>query len=865
MARLYRSAGAATLDYMYQANIPLMERVLEANEGFINQQLQAGQQMSTALNQFPYLSVDEERARKIMSGYQSQIDELTDAIRSDPANWRKQMTPIRDLSRKLQQDYQSGEISKIVGNQQKIQKQFDYIDERVKQYNKDGKGLSPDEAEAYKKYFLQQFLQADPKGTNYDPNTGKYNAANTYDPMDTIDVRDYLSKELDKMKADGEIRITDEITGSGEYFNKTTNKWEGITQDRLLKVLTGKLNNPQLMNYLKQRTQVGLINGVFNTDRDSPDYGSFVNPYNNVKVPATAAEQKVLNNLKAQAGKATGKTREQLERQIDAFTEQINNRSALQWNPDSYLAPIMSSVIDQHAYSKTEVGNDLTPNSVWTTRFSQQQANWRNQQTIRSAENRQQRNLDFQKQEHEAQRDFLWDLETLKQANKANTSAKPGKGDKTNVDNNVVGPVYTNPYYFSAQDKDKMTGAISNEIDAKKNTVSQLNKTLQDVIKNNPNDKPLIANIKNQIADESASLRTLEARRNYAIDYGIEKWKSEGGDKYRYSTSAEGELRSYLKGETQTQVDNAAKVFATAESQRKRLLESGITRGSKEESEFMTNVYYPAKINLEGARNQLIKSREYLKEVEGFSNDKLSQAAKETQITRNIVNTTESQDNMMREMIAASPTNYKIYDKKGRELHLDFQAGTASPEKSKLKIVGISANTGIGGKGVQLIAQINGQDVIIKSKGTNVLDQYIGDQLKKSKNPEVQAIGRIVTSPTASVLSDMVTEVGMNTNSPYGTRDSWVYRTIPNPINDKEVTNIRMRNVGTQGQPKWELQMEAASNNVIYQNMKENGGKDNAYFDGHQLTGYIPMSSSNNPTGIYHNLQDILKIFPADK
>lgn len=372
MARFYKTASANPLDYMFKLNTPLMERVVKANDEYITQNLKQTATLENLASSFPFLQADEGRAKEISDAYAKKIDEASKAIRDDPANWRKQLDPIRDITRDLQQDYKVGEISKIAGNYNQYKQVADAIDKEVENYNKTGKGISADRARAYKEYFLNQFTGKDAKGTNYNSKTGEYNVMKAYSPMANIDIRKMLGEELDKLKADKTKYKKSEVTGEEWYFNDKTQAWEGITPEKVLGIVSDRLRNPQLMDYMRQESQVGLISGVYD------DKGNFIAPYMHQGVPISPEEQAQIDAVKANIAKTKDKNvKAQLQSQLDEYENNLKGRKELVWNGDSYLSPILRGLTNQYSYSQTEEGNNLRNNTKGSTKFVQAQTNLR--------------------------------------------------------------------------------------------------------------------------------------------------------------------------------------------------------------------------------------------------------------------------------------------------------------------------------------------------------------------------------------------------------------------------------------------------------------------------------------------------------
>lgn len=890
MARFYKTASADPLEYMYKLNVPLMADVIKTNDSYITQNLQQTSQLSNLANSFPYLQDDEGRAKEITQQYSKQIDDITDSIKSDPTNWRKQLDPIRTLSRDLQQNYRTGEISKISENYGKYKKTSDYIDEQMKGFTKDGKGISADRARAYKQYFMNQFKEGSGgKGTNYDPKTGQYNSINVFDPMNNVDVRKSLSEELDKMKADGEVRITDQVTGAGEYLNKQTGKWEGITPEKILRIATDRLNNPQLMDYLKQDTIAGIVSGVYDTDPTSSNYGKFIAPYSYDKVGLTTTEQSMVDNMKKKIESTKNQnTKDHLQEQLDSYTKQLSQRTQLNWNNGSYLAPILRGITDEFSYSKTEQGNDISANPIWSDRFNQSQANDRNNKNIASREKLQQQTFDHA---DDAMREKQkWDL-FVKMVDFNLDSLKPKKGTitssgtkktttssgktvptveppKPKLENDIVGAISTSPFYWTTENKDKMSIALNDEINVSKNSITQLEKSLADLKKTSPDNKIMIANAENQISSAKAKQNSLESQRELALNYAISQWAAKGNKADNvYDNGNERLVRDYLSGNSKKSFDDANAEFIKAEQTRKQLGANTQpnVQGDPEKSQWLKNVYYPARARKADAETRYNSGQIFFNnEVKKYSDEKLEKAAKETTNKNEIVGTTDTQDQRVIQFINTSPSDYKIRNSEGKETNLSFEHGTASTKPEDFKINGVATTTGLGDKGIELAVTIKGKNYIITPKDDGGrLNSFFSQEFRKSKDKNVKNIGNILGSPTAGVIADMLTEVRMNTNPQYGSKDSWTYKLIPNPANPKETLKVRARSINTGGgEPKWELQFETTNSQLIM----KNAGKGEGYtVDGNTMKAFVPLSSSKNNDGVYHNLEDILSIFPSDQ
>jgi hypothetical protein len=871
MGRFFKTSGANPLDYMYRMDVPLMEKVIGANDQYITDNLQQLSGLDQAATSFPYLQPDEARAKAIADQYSGQIDSITDAIRNDPANWRKQLSSIRDVSKDLQSNYSTGEISKIAGNYGKYKKTSDYIDKQVEQFGKDGKGISADRARAYKQFFLQKFTEANPNGTAYDSKTGEYNAINVFDPMSNMDIRKTLSEELDKMKASGDIRITDQVTGNGEYFNKQTNKWEGITPDKILQIATDRLNNPQLMDYLRQDSMAGIITGVFDSDPRSNNYGKFIAPYNYNKTAISSTEQGIIDKMQKQIQNTSNNSaKAALQEQLDNYTKNLNARSELSWNGNSYLAPIMRGIVSEYSYNKQDQENDLSANSIWSTKFNQANINERDRLNRSLKETMQQRGFDQAKAMQQQAFENAKALKLFEYENKPKIGTAAGKktvaptAAKDTI-NKVVGSTETSPFYWQTEAPTKMADAVNDEIATTSNTVDQLDKALTDLKKTSPNNTVMIANTENELLTAKNKLNSLQSQRDVALDYAISKWKSKGNDaSHPYSEFHEQNIRDYLSGNAKKQQDEAINNLKQVE-----LKKASLSQDDPNYNIFMKQEYYPALYKKNEAVSRYVGGqRLFNDEVKSSANEKLEYGAKNTTNLQEVVGTTKVQDDQVVNLITNDPSRYKIMGSDGKEVTgISFEQGTAKPKD--LKIISVAPSTGIGDKSVEVIAELNGKRVIISPKGDgNRLNSFFAKEFTNSTDPKIKNIGSILSSPTAATINDMLTEMRLNTDKTWYNRDggsmsgdAWVYKSVVNPANPKDVIKIRARSIATGGEPKWEFQFETTNPKLI----TDSGNTNPEYTtteDGKGIKGFVPLASTNSKNGIYHNLEDILSIFP---
>lgn len=351
MARFYKTASANPMDYMYQLNLPLMQNVIATNEAGVNAQIARAEQLGDLATKFNYLTPDADRAKAISDEYAEQIDELTRAIQQNPTGWTKKKGDIKNLARNLEQNYKTGEISKISANYARYKELDDYISKREEA----GK-LSPQEGSV----FRQKAIESIREGTTYNPSTGQYNIINTVKPMDTIDIRERLSKFVDQMKANENLEWD---TQTGQYFKKTTQGREYISPEKIIETaMSGLMGDNELKQYLKQRTDFGLMQGVYDQE------GRFISPYNYTMNPASDIEKQqiaTLQNQINQAKKTNPSLGNTLQQELNAKVASLSSRRRLEGNKNSSLFPIIASLAGEYSYDKVKTGIDYKNNSLY--------------------------------------------------------------------------------------------------------------------------------------------------------------------------------------------------------------------------------------------------------------------------------------------------------------------------------------------------------------------------------------------------------------------------------------------------------------------------------------------------------------------
>ncbi len=757
MGRFYRTSNTLPVDYMYRINTPLLEHVLATNEGYIDQELGQANKLGE-LTQFNHLLADDAPAKKISDDYMTQIDAISSAINKDPANWRKHVQPIKDLTRDLQDNYRNGAISKYVSNYEKRKADFDAIDKQVELYHKTGGqdkdgnalGIAPERAAAYKQKYDSEFT-----GTDYkDSNT--YNPYKGGQPMDDINVKKVIADGLDKLKADSTKEWHSNPAGNDWYFDKVTNKRVEVTPERVLQIAMSNIKDPKLLKYLKEDSNVGLVRGVYD------ETGNLIAPYDYSKPGISPDEQAGIKKQEALINQIKDpKQRQFLKDRLANYSNQLENRSQLKWNQDSYFTPILQGLIGKNAYSETESGNDLTNNSKGGTMFREGQANYRQGRTLRqqlALHNDTQKNImdRFGQTQDEKIREFDINQNRLRAGKSGTTKGKDEA--KTNPIETTIAPFATNSFeskFTTTRDNETVpklsVKGLSADIDANKNIVTTLDKQISD--------------INSQLKDihpDTFEYNSLNLKKNQLELLRNTTQKDLDDTRYYYKKTTEqvlannedsgiiltpNEVKVYKEFETDRNANKLSKEIEEARKRFPNIPDKIVSAGTGAVGQ---QTYKPAP----QVQELLDKRKEYLdihKRVTQGKDNLLANVRRDY-IDADAIVPNEKESLESSEMILANTEGLKLYDKNGRKPALNFAGGLLKDYMDKngvtMTVLKIAPTTAIGSG--RAVAQVIFSDPNNKVRNTpyyieltDALQSSISNKFKTHKNPEVS---RIATS-----------------------------------------------------------------------------------------------------------------------
>jgi hypothetical protein len=790
MGRFYKTAASAPIDYMYQANIPLMQQVIAANDQYITQNLGHLGQADTLANSISALDADSDRAKEISEMYSSKINSLADQIRKDPANWRDKIGHIRDLTKDLQTNFKNGEISKISYNYSQYKKLSDDLDKQVEEFNKSGKGVSADRAAAYKRYYLNQFMERG-KGTGYDPKTGNYNVFK-YDPvMANMDVSKVLGDEMEKIKSDENSEVKEDLIAGGAYFNKTTRKWEGVSPEKILSIAMGRLNNPQLMQYLRSDQKVGLIRGAFD------EQGNFIRPFAFQDVPLSEEEQQKAEGIQSGIDKIKDPQAKKAAQDIlNANLNKLKARRELEWNPNSFLSPIMQGLVKQHSWAKTSSENDLSNNSLYNTKLVQAH------QDARSAADRGSRerianqreagvNKRFE-QSIQLQKDRLafdkdkenWDREHPKgTTSKSKTSTtkstieeKPRETGIATLSTNSFEDWTTTDYKTNAVVPVLSVAGLSSEIVKKKaevqNYEGQIKALTNQLLGMKPNSPAELQRF-NELKTKKEAL-TLARKKVEGELSQRREWYNRTSEMALYNKGlSEGERKLYQEFDG----DRDGTKFLQHIQDLKKTYPDEVTVDSEYGTQFRTE--HPEIVNLRK------KHREYLntkKKVDGYR-DSVLKELRTSYIKSDAIIPNDQESKDLRDIILANPTGMVLYNTSGERVNMNLDGQgikwndeyTTSMDGAggfpdyvqrygtKLQIDRVAASTNLGGGGPVLQVTIkndpggNFKDgEVLYIKGNTALQKALVSKFKGHKNPEVAKIAGDIGDEEANAIRTQI-------------------------------------------------------------------------------------------------------------
>lgn len=270
MGALYNTSKADNIDFMYKLPLEAMGKAIDFNVKSIDSQYQQAALFNNELLKIKNLTPDDEIVKKYIDEKHAQTEELSNTLKANPLDWRKQTGTIRDLAANIDYDFNRGKIADIQANATA----FAAADAKEKArvgLDADKGGITPVQYQAWTNYTLGNF-----KGT-FDPVTGEKKSIGVEDLYANQDLLALTKKYIDGVKASSEKKTWDSV--NGQWIVKHVIDGEEVSEDRIDQIaLNTMLGDQNVLGYLNQGHKMGYLNGVYD------DKGNFIPPIKEVPV-----------------------------------------------------------------------------------------------------------------------------------------------------------------------------------------------------------------------------------------------------------------------------------------------------------------------------------------------------------------------------------------------------------------------------------------------------------------------------------------------------------------------------------------------------------------------------------------------------
>lgn len=236
MAQFYQTAEGridSADSFMYKPPIELMQQALDYN----NQGVSTALATANLYNNLDINYIDDAREREIVdrkvSYYSNKSKEIQDEILKDPSAWQRLQPNIQALGAELQKDMTTGDIAKIQGSYNSLQKWM--------QDNEELRKTSPRVYQQGLNHYMTAWRNQDNRSLD-----GQFSAVNLVSAPDIM--QDKYRKIFEGVKANAETKTG----GMYKYDNKY------VTEQELQEIAYGLLmSDEQFKSYARQQTTFG--------------------------------------------------------------------------------------------------------------------------------------------------------------------------------------------------------------------------------------------------------------------------------------------------------------------------------------------------------------------------------------------------------------------------------------------------------------------------------------------------------------------------------------------------------------------------------------------------------------------------------
>jgi len=256
MARFFQTAPTQFVeDFIYQPPWELIQKATAQKQAQYDNLMAQAKLFENLPIQHLQGEDDVYNVKELQKYYGEKANQITDAIKKDPISLGKYLPNIEALSKELQADFTTGNISKIQSSYNAYQ-----------QWQKDNEQLKKDDPSRYaaaNNYYLGQYLKDGGNSINR-----QYKG-----DLVTKDVDwEKLNSSAEKIKANEWSQQSAGAGGGYIYKNKKTG--EVVTEDRIKGVIYGQLlSDPSNVAALRQSELYGL-GKYFNPDTGAIDFNA---------------------------------------------------------------------------------------------------------------------------------------------------------------------------------------------------------------------------------------------------------------------------------------------------------------------------------------------------------------------------------------------------------------------------------------------------------------------------------------------------------------------------------------------------------------------------------------------------------------
>lgn len=269
MARFYQTVDPQLVDYTYKPPVELMGKVLENTDAMIDKSLGTLAALPEAIKANGIEGVDKDSVAAYVKDKEAQIAQITQTIRENPLDARKQRMVISKLAGDISKDMTNGELANITANRKTFDTWFE--EQKKRMYGKD-EYVTAEDISNRRQRLLKEWNEGG--GTSYKDGLGKqFNA----DPLTSAvnlqkealaigkDVKpdQYSNVTFDKA-TNSYVPLGNTLFKSSDpaYLTKYANTIKVLNEDKVAgAVMANLMNRPDVVNYYKQKVNDAKILG----------------------------------------------------------------------------------------------------------------------------------------------------------------------------------------------------------------------------------------------------------------------------------------------------------------------------------------------------------------------------------------------------------------------------------------------------------------------------------------------------------------------------------------------------------------------------------------------------------------------------